>query len=55
MRKLLNSKSKIINNSAKNIAFTISNTKLKQNLNFQNPSTEIIIKRCCSEIKKKLK
>ena len=53
MKKILQSKSKIINRNIDKISFTISVKKIKKDFNFNIEKTTNIIVRGCREILKK--
>ncbi len=50
MKKIFNSKSKIINHKKAKKSFTISNRKISRKFNFKVATTAKIITRCCEEI-----
>ena len=47
MKKILNSKSKIISQKKKKNSFIISNKRIKKDFNFTSSTTREIITRCC--------
>ena len=53
MKKILKSKSKIINKNINKISFTISTKKIKRDFSFESETTKNIISRCCREISRK--